>query len=604
MSPYASPREASRAAETKEKDEVKENGNTNPTKRDVGFVSALSNGALERLPFLGLPVRDHVKTFLLLLLAIVTLPLTYVPAILLTILPPSWIVYIFPLSLTTPSAAINHRANCRASPHFRERTVLVTGTTMTKGLTLARAFYLCGHRVIAADFDGEKSGAWTGGQFRGAAGWRFSQAFDGLYSLKRPAAADSMDKREYEEIRRTYVRDLCTIVREERVDLWVSCSGVASALEDAMVRETVDSRAADSEGIEGKEARRPKGLVQFDVATTAKLHEKSSFIRCAKDMGLPVPETHDVASHHEVLEALESAVEGDQKRKFILKPVGMDDLHRGVLKLLPLTTREDTEAYVQGLPISKDRPWILQQFIGGGREYCTHSLVVDGEVKVFVACPSSELLMHYQALPADDPLSMAMLQFTRVFARTERQTEKSFTGHLSFDFMAEDDESGKTSLYAIECNPRAHTAVALFSTPGADMRAMVDAYMSAIDSPLSSSGEMGQASSRKQSRVSSPVTPPADVEPRFWIAHDLVTKAVLPLLRLLRWRLTASEVLRLLRELRQQVQHGRDATFELWDPWPFVALYHHYWPWAILAAWWKGERWSRLNVSTTKMFAC
>lgn len=524
-----------------------------------------------------LPVYDHLKTGLLLFLLLITFPLSLGLAGLLTIIPPQYMVYLFPCSPTTWFAAKSHRRFCRAEAGFKQRTILVTGIGMTKGLTLARAFWLCGHRVVVADFDAHRCGLWT--PWKGWSIYTFSYAFRPVYSLRRPRVAEGMSEAEMERQRQDYVDDICNIVLDEWVDLWVSCSGVASAVEDAMVMEALST------------ARRGCACIQFDVPTTSTLHEKSTFIRYTRDLGLLVPETHDVLSQSDVLRALAASKKADPARKFILKPVGMDDANRGNMTLLPLAQPWETEAYVRKLPISKDRPWILQQFIHGGREYCTHSVVVCGRVKVFTACPSSELLMHYQKLAEIDPLALQMYHFTKTFAEAASSERPHFTGHLSFDFMAEDDGNGGTLLYAIECNPRAHTAVALFAEPGAEMRMMVKAYISAID---------GQHADESPNVVA----PPMRVSSRYWIGHDLVTLVLLPVLKLLTLRLGIGQLVGSVMQLLDHLLHWKDGTFELWDPWPFVALYYHYWPKAILSAWWKGERWSRVNVSTTKMFAC
>ncbi|KAL1877480.1 hypothetical protein Daus18300_002467 [Diaporthe australafricana] len=541
--------------------------------------------ASSSLAFLRLPVKDHIKTFFLLALSILFLPLSYIVAIALTAVPETVLAYFLPFSPLSLTGALFHRTQCRAKPTFRQRTVLVTGVGMTKGLTLARAFWLCGHRVMAADFDARACTAWTPWK---QGRWTYSQAFDKVYSLRKPAVRDDMNEREKEEVRTAYIKDTCKIVQDEGVDLWVSCSGVASAVEDAMVKEALDTTPLRN--------GRTCACIQFDVPTTSTLHEKSTFIQHTKALKLTVPETRDVSSHAQVLDALASAAKKNPGRKFILKPVGMDDANRGNMTLLPLPTTRETEAFVRRLPVSKQRPWILQQFIRGGREYCTHALVVDGAVKVFTACPSSELLMHYKALPRDDPLTAQMLRFTTKFAAA---AGAGFTGHLSFDFMAEDDDAGRTRLYAIECNPRAHTAVALFARPGEQMRGMVEAYVSAMDrSPKSLKKD-------NSNPAFGLVWPPADATPRYWIGHDYFALGLLPLLDFLRWQPRSGRLLvDGLAELLQHVLCWKDGTFELWDPWPFVALYHHYWPRAILAAWWKGERWSRLNVSTTKMFIC
>lgn len=540
-------------------------------------------------PVFHLGIRDHIKTFLLLSLSLAFFPSSLLMVFLLESLPLSWITYLFPFSTTLLS-------QCRATAGFQQRTVLVTGVSMTKGLTLARAFYLAGHRVVGADFDILRSSVWLP---KVLGGRRFSNAFSAVYHLQKPVYEADMTKLERERVAYIYALGMMKIMENEGVDLWVSCSGVASAAEDGLVPTVLV-----------KENGPRTKCVQFDEAMTMKLHEKNTFVRYMKELGLPVPETHEVDSRVQATEILLDNM--NTGRKFILKPVGMDDAHRGNMTLLPLSREPgtevypgaDTEQYVHTLPISKGRPWILQQFIAGNKEYCTHALVVDGKVKVFVACPSSELLMHYQALPADDPLSQEMLAFTKKVAKAGKQAPGSsqFTGHLSFDFMVEEDfenDVKKTKMYAIECNPRAHTAVVLFDTQGPEMHDMVDAYMSVLEPPEKK--EPGHLESIRSPGV---VRPPVDVSPRYWIGHDLVVLLLLPLWRLLVRPFSVFEFTNQVSQFVEHVQWWQDGTFEMWDPWPFVALYHVYWPKAIMEAWWRGERWSRVNVSTTKMFAC
>lgn len=430
--------------------------------------------AIPGFAFLRLPVKDHIKTFFLVALSVFFLPISYAIAFTLTAVPPSVLAYFQPFSRSTLTEALFHRTQCRAQPTFRQRTVLVTGVGMTKGLTLAWAFWLCGHRVVAADFDVGTCPArtpWKKGR------WTYSQAFDAVYSLRRPLVKDGMDEGEKGQARAAYIQDICKIAKDEGVDLWVSFSGVASAVEDAMVKEALDKMASRGE--------RRCACIQFDVPTTSTLHEKSTFIQHTKALKLTVPETFEVTSHTEILDVLASATKKNPGRKFILKPVGMDDANCGNMVLLPLLTRHETETFVRGLPVSRARPCILQQFIRGGREYCTHAMVVSGAVMVFTTGPSSELLMHYKTLSPEDPLAAEMLGFITSFAAA---AGTGFTGHLSFDFMAEEDGNGRTRLYAIECNPRAHTAVALFAQPGERMGKMVEAYTSALDGPLEPEG--------------------------------------------------------------------------------------------------------------------
>lgn len=431
-------------------------------------------------------------------------------------------------------------------PGAEKRNVLVTGVGMTKGLFLARAFHLAGHNVIGADF--EPGGALSIG--------RASRAISRFYHLRPPVGKGAST---------AYVQDLLHIILAEKIDLWVSCSGVASAVEDGQAKEIIESRTLCK-------------AVQFNIEMTQILHEKHTFIQYAAKCGLTVPDTHTITSRADVEHVLRTA---PSERRYIMKTIGMVDAVRGDMTLLPKSSHEQTLKHLQQLPISEDCPWILQQYIKGA-EFCTHALVVNGQVKAFLACPSAELLMHYEMLPPDSALSVAMLAFTKKMAAAAGE---GFTGHLSFDFMVEakDLKSPEPVLYPIECNPRAHTAVVLFT----GTHRLVDAYMSLLDE--SDSGDIvfpAQTGSYKY----------------FWTGHDLVTKLVLPLVGLSTLQIGMLQALRELLTLSKHLLLWRDGTYELWDPVPWWWLYHVYWPlrfWQCLRT---GTEWSRINVSTTKMF--
>ncbi|KAK3044781.1 hypothetical protein LTS18_000367, partial [Coniosporium uncinatum] len=46
----------------------------------------------------------------------------------------------------------------------------------------------------------------------------------------------------------------------------------------------------------------------------------------------------------------------------------------------------------------------------------------------------------------------------------------------------------------------------------------------------------------------------------------------------------------------------KDGTFEVQDPLPWFVLYHVYWPAQFVQSLRTGNWWSRVNVSTGKMF--
>lgn len=441
------------------------------------------------------------------------------------------------------------RKGARSRPGFKPRTILVTGVGMTKGLVLARSFYQAGHNVLGADF--EANGSPVCG--------RVSNSLRSFHALRKPDAMSGSAP---------YLQSLLDIIISEEVEIWVSCSGVASAVEDGMAKEIIEARTSCK-------------AIQFDVKTTEMLHEKHSFIEHTKSIGLTVPETYEITNRGSVEALLRKSPKG---RKFIMKTIGMDDSVRADMTLLPKSAQEETSKHIARLKISEKTPWILQQFIKG-KEYCTHSLVVNGHVKAFVACPSAELLMHYEALPADSALSQAMLAFTKTYASDGGH---GFTGHLSFDFMVEEGPNNDPAgivLYPIECNPRAHTAVALFN----DSPLMIEGYLSVLsDHPTTNDG----------------LITPRRNDKYYWVGHDLVTKAVLPSIAFLTLNTSSSELLSNYMSLLMHLLTWKDGTYEIWDPLPWWWLYHVYWPMQFLSCIRKGRKWSRLNVSTTKMFEC
>ena len=370
-------------------------------------------------------------------------------------------------------------------------------------------------------------------------------------------------------------------MQTERVDLWVSCSGVASAVEDGQAKEVLERRS---------DCR----CIQFDVPTAAMLHEKDTFIAETARLGLPVPETHNVTSRAAVHKVLNESPR--TKKRYIMKSVGMDNKSRGNMTVLPRRTLSETYGHLSTIPIAEDKPWVLQEFVKG-KEYCTHALIVNGEVKAFVACPSLELLMHYEALPADSALSKAMLRFTQEFAR---RRGGSMTGHLSFDFLIEErvtEKGAEMGLVPIECNPRAHTAVVLFQ---GQEKEMAEAYMSAlkVHKRMNINGCSNGDGVDKQ-----PLTP--QHPPGYhWMGHDVATLLVYPLLFLLLRKITLSEYLQNCRAFLEYLLFWKDGTYELWDPLPAWWLYHVYWPGQFLACILHGKNWSRFNVSTIEMFGC
>lgn len=487
-----------------------------------------------------LPSWHFTKNLSLLLLSLLFLPLT-TPILLLSIL----YSQIFACASTNDDPL-------ETLDEPDRKTVLITGVNMAKGLALARLFHRRGHRVIGAD-----SHAWSIG--------RVSRAVSVYVQLPPPRETSGNDG---------YLNRILDLVEEQGVELWVSVSDVNAAVEDAMVKEIVEART----GVKA---------VQFGVREVRMLHEKDVCMEHVKSLGLRIPDTQVVNSRDEAVEFLRKrgglVLQGNATQ-YLLKPIGVDDLARFSMPLLPLPSEAATLERLASVPFQQHSTYILQEFIQGN-EFCTHALIIRGQVRAFVACPSSDVLMHYTALPADSPLSRAMLESTKTVARANGD---NFTGHMSFDFLVKDggEKEEDVVVYPIECNPRVHTAVLLFN----DTPQMVDEYLSIL-SP----------SSPSQSSDPTPITP-FSPEQYYWVGQDLVELVIYPLyLCFFAGTQTFSQVVKSTKLFIHHVMEWKDGTFEIWDPLPWWWLYHVYWP-VRFFGYLKEGSWQKLNVSTGKAF--
>jgi hypothetical protein len=483
---------------------------------------------------------------------------------------------ISPFTSRTQHLSHHRKWRTHSSPTFRPRTVLVTGVGMSKGLSLARTFHRAGHTVIGADFE----------PYYIPVSGHFSRALKTFYRLTKPSSADPKSSQRY-------IHDILSLIKAEGVELWVSCSGVASAIEDGLAAERIE-----------KEAPACK-IVQFGARLTETLHEKSAFIEHTQGINLNVPVTHRVTSVKQAVALLHPSKGLKVDTAFIMKPEGMDDSARADMTLLPLSSLEQTEKHVQRLAPSDKRPFVLQQFIPG-IEYCTHASIIDGKVRSFVACRSSDMLMHYVPLASSSALAQAMLRYTELYA-ARTSAAYPMTGHLSLDFLVEkkvaaDAESSfgaqdskieglMKELYPIECNPRVHTAVVLLSECAEEL---ASSYTSLLSSSTSSSAIVTTSNQ--------PVHPQPRTPPHYWIGHDFVTLVILPIFHVFLLQASLKSVLTSWFTFLTHVLYWKDGTYEVWDPWPWWGLYAVYMPGMFALSIWEGKWWSRCNVSTGKFF--
>jgi predicted ATP-grasp superfamily ATP-dependent carboligase len=410
-----------------------------------------------------------------------------------------------PLNLVITALALVHsKASASAAPIAADpKTVLISGGKMTKALHLARAFHRSGHRVILVE--GEK--------YR-LTGHRFSRAVDRFYTV--PPSDDP-----------GYASALVDIVVREAVDVYVPVCSPASAMDDAR------AKAELSEYCE---------VLHPGPDTLTKLDDKFAFSTAAQELDLPVPDAHRISDPEQVTDF---DFEGHDP-PYILKSIAYDPIRRLDLTPLPQPDPEQTRAFVTALPISRDNPWIMQAFVPG-QEYCTHSTVRDGRVQLHCCCTSSASQLNYE-----------MVDVPEIEAWVKRFVAAlHLTGQASFDFIRRAD--GR--IYAIECNPRTHSAITMFY----DHPDVADAYLN--------------------SGVGTVKPTPAS-RPTYWLYHEL-------------WRLLRDP--RRGREPLARIARGKEAIFASDDPLPFLAVHHLQIPALLFANLRRGGAWHKIDFNIGKL---
>jgi predicted ATP-grasp superfamily ATP-dependent carboligase len=389
------------------------------------------------------------------------------------------------------------------------QTILISGGKMTKALQLARSFHDAGHRVILI----ETHKYWLTGH-------RYSRAVDKFYTVPNPQTAE-------------YPLALLSIVKQEQVDVYVPvCSPIASYY-DAEVQEILASHCP---------------VMHVNVEMLQRLDNKYTFATTAESLGLRVPKSYQITHPQQVID-FDFAHE---QRPYIIKSIAYDSIRRLDLTKLPGDTPAATAAFVESLPISESNPWIMQEFIAG-QEYCTHSTVRHGHLQLHCCCKSSAFQVNYEHVDRSD-----IENWIRTFA-----SKLELTGQVSLDFIQANDDG---QIYAIECNPRTHSAITMFYNHPDVAQAYLDPNALILTvQPLTSS------------------------RPTYWIYHEV-------------WRLvTHLWSLPLTWQRLKVIAQGQDAIFDWDDPLPFLLVHH----WQIPLLLWGNlchpKEWMRIDFNIGKL---
>jgi predicted ATP-grasp superfamily ATP-dependent carboligase len=389
-----------------------------------------------------------------------------------------------------------------ASHPDKQQTILISGGKMTKALQLARSFQRAGHRVVLL----ETHKYWLTGH-------RYSWAVDRFYTVPNPQSAE-------------YQQMLAKIAAHENVDVYVPvCSPVASYY-DALVATNLNCQ-----------------VMHLEAEMLERLDDKYQFAIAAQLLGLNVPKSYLITSPQQVIDFDFT----EAQRPYIIKSIAYDSIRRLNLTQLPCETADATAAFVNSLPISASNPWIMQEYISG-QEYCTHSTIRNGHLQLHCCCESSAFQVNYQQVGEQE-----ITDWVRRFA-----SGLNLTGQISLDFIRAADDG---QIYAIECNPRTHSAITMFY----NHIQVAAAYLNSESLPQT-------------------VQPLATSRPTYWIYHEI-------------WRLITSPSWQRLLVITQ----GKDAIFDWDDPLPFLMVHHWQIPLLLWGNFRQPKEWIRIDFNIGKL---
>lgn len=386
------------------------------------------------------------------------------------------------------------------------KNILLTGGKMTKSLQLARSFHRAGHKVFMV----ETHKYWLSGH-------QYSKAVKKFLTVPAP-----------EKDPEGYCQSLLDIVKREKIDVFIPVSSPVASYYDSLAKPILSPYCE---------------VFHFDTEMTKTLDDKFSLCEQARVLGLTAPKVFLITSPGEIINFDFS----QEQNPYIIKSIQYDSVTRLDMTKFPF---EGMEEYVKKLPISKERPWVMQEFIKG-QEYCTHSTVRDGEIRLHCCSQSSPFQVNYEQV--DNP---EIFNWVQKFVK-----ELNLTGQISFDFMQTED--GK--VYPIECNPRTHTAITMFY----DHPGLADAYL-----------EPGKNQPH--------IEPLPSSKPTYWLYHEL-------------WRLTGIRSFNDLKNWVNKVIKGKDAMLDKDDPLPFLMVHHWQIVLLLLQNMVKLKGWVRIDFNIGKL---
>lgn len=302
--------------------------------------------------------------------------------------------------------------------------VLILGARAPVCLEWARALHACGMGVTVAD-----SVAWPLN--------RASRCIDGYVRLPEPRTALE-----------PWIAAIARCVETEGIDLVLPTCEEVFYLAHAAQRLPERCRAFTS-----------------SFALLHGLHHKARFAELTAELPVRAPQTRLLETQSDV-DALAS-----RASDWVFKPAYSRFASRTMIR--------PTAKALRRVRPTPEQPWVAQRFVAG-REHCSFSILIDGEVRLTAAYHPRYRVGRGSGILFEPTNPPQLAEFVAAFGRLTR-----YTGQVGFDFI----EDADGALHVLECNPRATSGIHLF---GDRPHALVEALTgsSAAPAPPASRAKM------------------------------------------------------------------------------------------------------------------
>jgi predicted ATP-grasp superfamily ATP-dependent carboligase len=172
-----------------------------------------------------------------------------------------------------------------------------------------------------------------------------------------------------------------------------------------------------------------------------RLHNKWDFICRVENIGLTAPKTWLIKSQQDLIDILNLPT----PNQLILKPV-----YSRFASNIHIINKPVNK--IPSVEINENKTWVAQQFITG-KQYCSYSIAHHGKLTAHAVYPTVFTAGKGSCIYFEAVNHPQILQWVQKFLKAEK-----FTGQIAFDFI----ESIDKTIYPLECNPRAISAIHLF----------------------------------------------------------------------------------------------------------------------------------------------